>query len=294
MHSITRLILCPALIMVSLNSGSAQVSEPATVVSSADNQSAVEFSKQASNPLANLWLLQSQQNNQWIGMPPDAEHRIESNLQFQPLMSVPLTENWKLFARPVLQLFNSSPYQDQTGRDRRITGFGDTVLAFAVSPGPALVGRWLLAAGPTFILPTAAETALGQKKWQFGPTTAVGYVGKSFITYAFAQQWFGIAGNSRKTNQMNTYYAFVYAFSNGWSIGTSPNFAVNWEGSKGNKVSFPVGPQIGKLVKIGAMPVKFELQALYYPIHPDVYAPKWNVQLQVTPLLPALIKRKLL
>jgi len=93
---------------------------------------------------------------------------------------------------------------------------------------------------------------------------------------------------------MNMYYAFVYAFSNGWSIGSEPNFAVNWEGSLGNQVSFPVGPQIGKLAKIGPLPVKVELQVLYYPLHPDVYGPKWGFQLQVTPILQSLIRRKLL
>ena len=287
-------ILCPALLMACLDVGIAQVSEPAAGATSPDSQSAVEISKQASNPLANVWLMQFQQNNNWLGMPSSTRNRVQSNLQFQPLMSLKLTDNWNLYMRPAVQLFSSAPYQDNTGQVRRVTGLGDTALAFAVSPGPALVGHWLLAAGPTFIFPTATESLLGQKKWQFGPTTAVGYVGQHFITYAFAQQWFGIGGNGRKTNQMSTYYSFVYVFSNGWSVGTEPNFTVNWEGSKGNKVAFPVGPQVGKLVKIGGMPVKVELQALYYPIRPDVYGPKWSVQLQITPVLPAVIKGKLI
>jgi len=188
----------------------------------------------------------------WVGMPSNAGDRIQSNLQFQPLLSFKLTGNWNLYMRPTLQLFSSAPYQDGSGQVRRMTGFGETVLAFAVSPGPAVVGHWLLAAGPTFIFPTATESLLGQNKWQFGPTTAVGYVGHNFITYAFAQQWFGIAGNGRKTNQMNTYYSFVRVFSNGWSVGTEPGFTVDWEGSRGNKVAFPVGPQVGKLLRIWA------------------------------------------
>jgi hypothetical protein len=296
MHSAYRFLLepllCLAFIVAGIKAGLAQT--PAAAPPAPDNQSAVEVSKQASNPLASLWLLQFQQNNNWNGMPLNHGDRVQSNLQFQPLVSVKLTGDWNLFSRPVLQLFNSAPYLGPAGQQQRVTGVGDTALAFAVSPGPALVGHWLLAAGPTFIFPTASESSLGQHKWQFGPTAAVGYVGRHFITYAFAQQWFGIAGSGRKTNQMNTYYSFVYVFSNGWSVGTEPNFGVNWEGSKGNKVSFPLGPQIGKLVKIGPMPVKVELQVLYYPVHQDVYGPKWDLQLQITPILPALIRRKLL
>ena len=67
---------------------------------------------------------------------------------------------------------------------------------------------------------------------------------------------------------------------------------VDWEASSGNKVSFPVGLQVGKLRKLGPMPVKFDLQVQYYAVHPQVYGSKWNVQLQITPILPSLIKHK--
>jgi hypothetical protein len=66
--------------------------------------------------LASVWLMQFQQNNTWIGMPANAENRVQSNLQFQPLMSIKLTDDWSLVTRPVLQLFNTTPFQDQTGQ----------------------------------------------------------------------------------------------------------------------------------------------------------------------------------
>ena len=37
----------------------------------------------------------------------------------------------------------------------------------------------------------------------------------------------------------------------------------------------------------------FQLQVQYYPIRPDVGGPKWNIQLQATPTIPALIKKAL-
>jgi hypothetical protein len=91
---------------------------------------------------------------------------------------------------------------------------------------------------------------------------------------------------------MLMYYAFVYAFKNGWSVGTNPAMTVNWEASSGNKVAFPVGLQVGKLRKLGPMPVKFDVQVQYYAVRPQVYGPKWNLQFQITPILPALIGRK--
>jgi hypothetical protein len=53
-----------------------------------------------------------------------------------------------------------------------------------------------------------------------------------------------------------------------------------------------VGLQIGKLRKLGPLPVKFDVQAQYYVVRPQVNGPKWNLQLQITPILPALIGRK--
>jgi hypothetical protein len=37
--------------------------------------------------------------------------------------------------------------------------------------------------------------------------------------------------------------------------------------------------------------VKFDVQAQYYAVRPQIYGPKWNLQLQITPILPSLIGR---
>ena len=55
-------------------------------------------------------------------------------------------------------------------------------------------------------------------------------------------------------------------------------------------VAFPVGFQVGKLRKIGVLPVKFDVQAQYFAVRPQVNGPKWNLQFQITPIVPALIK----
>jgi hypothetical protein len=290
---IIRTVLAAALAVAWIESGMAQTQElTAQRQSAAENDSAAEASKQAANPLASVWLMQIQQNNNRISTPLNGENRVQSNLQFQPLLSMKLTDDWNLVTRPVLQIFNSTPFQNLAGESERKTAFGDTVLASALSPGPSLVGNWLLAAGPTFIFPTATESLIGQNKWQVGPAAAVGYLGKNFVTYVFPQQWFSVGGKGPKTRHMLLYYAFVYTFSNGWTVGTNPNMFVDWEASSGNKVAFPVGLQVGKLRKLGILPVKFDVQVQYYAVRPDIGGPKWNLQFQITPILPALLGRK--
>ena len=291
---ITSTVLAAAVSVVWIGSGSAQTQEATAHEQSTADNSAAEASKQAANPLASVWLMQFQQNNTWIGMPENDENRIQSNLQFQPLMSIKLADDWSLVTRPVLTLFNTTPFQDQTGKDMRVTAFGDTTLALAVSPGHRLVGNWLLAAGPTFIFPTATDSRIGQDKWQVGPAAAIGYVGKNFVTYVFPQQWFSVGGDGPRTRQMLLIYAFVYTLPKGWTVGTNPNMFVDWEASSGNKLTFPVGLQVGKLRKLGPLPVKFDVQVQYYAVRPQFNSPKWNLQFQVTPILPALIKRKVL
>ena len=125
-----------------------------------ENYSATEASKQAANLLANVWLMQIQQNTNWMGMPGNKGNRVQSNLQFQPLIWVKLTDDWNLITRTVVQMFSTTPFLDQTGQDKRTTAFGDTALALALSLGRGLAGNWLLAAGPTFIFPTATNSLI--------------------------------------------------------------------------------------------------------------------------------------
>src|ERR1700745_2657449 len=254
---ITRTVLVVALTVAYMNSCMAQSSELTPHDPSApENDSAAEASKQAANPLANLWLMLIQQNNNWVGMPANKGNRVQSNLQFQPLMSVNVNDDWSLITRPVIQTFTSTPFLNQAGQEKRVTAFGDTVLAFALSPSRNLVGICWLAAGPSLFSPTATNTLLGQNTWQVGPAAAVGYQGKNFITYVFPQQWFSVGGDGRKTSQLLLYYAFVHVYSNGWSLGTNPSMSVDWEASRGNKLAFPVGFQGGKLRTLWPLPVK--------------------------------------
>ena len=284
---IIKMILCLTLAIGCKPSAVAQESQTAD-----PSQTAAEVSKEAANPLASIWLMQLQQNNTSVGMPANGGNRVQSNLQFQPLISVKLSDDWSLVTRPVLQIFNATPFPGPSGRTDRITGFGDTALALALSPGHRLVGNWLLAAGPTFIFPTATDSRLGQNTWQAGPAAAFGYSGKNFITYVFPQQWFSVDGDGRRTRQMSLIYAFVHTLPNGWTVGTNPDMLVDWEASRGNRLTFPVGLQVGKLHKVGILPVKFDVQVQYYAVRPEVNSPKWNLQFQMTPILPALIGRK--
>ena len=126
-----------------------------------------------------------------------------------------------------------------------------------------------------------------------GPDAGAALLGKNFIAYAFVQQWFKVGGDGGDTNHMNGTFNFTYMLANGFTIGTQPNLSVDWEAREDNRVAFSIGPQIGKLCRCGGTPTLFQLQVQSYPVRPDVAGPKWNIQLQATPTIPALIKKAL-
>jgi hypothetical protein len=263
----------------------------AAAAQTTDSKSLDEVNKELSNPISSIWALQLQQNTYWLNKP----ERNVVNFQFQPVLPLALTDNWNLITRPVFQAMNSTPYVNESGNLHRVIGFGDTILATLVSPSPKLAGPWLLGAGPSFIFPTASNSQLGQNKWQLGPAGVLGYLGDKWIAGVFPQQWFSVGGpGSQTVSQMNIQYFFQYFPGGGWGIGTSPNMLVNWYANKSsNEITFPIGTQISKVIKIGPLPVKLAVQGQYMPVHPDVFGQKWDLQFAVTPVIPKLVKRNL-
>ena len=212
--------------------------------------------------------MQIQQNNNWTDMPLDHGRRMQSDLQFQPLMSVSADREVGAVHPSGRHMVNSLPPLDQNGQSERTAGFGDTVLGVAAAR-PLFGGRLMVGAGPTFIFPTASQRQLGQDTWQFGPDVGATLLGKNFIAYAFVQQWFKVGGDGRDTNQMNAVFNFTRTFANGWTIGTQPNLSVDWEARGDERVTFSIGPQVGKMCKCGGTPTLFQVQVRVLPGSPE-------------------------
>ena len=263
----------------------------------AQGESLTEINKKLTNPVSDLWSIAFQQNNYILDMGPGKIDRWNSNLNFQPVLPVALTNEWNLITRPVMTVFNSVPHPcpQNPSEINRTTAFGDTVLMELVSPSPKLVGNWLLGVGPTFIFPTASSDYTGQRKYQVGPAGLVGYLSKKWILGALVQNWtsFGGSGN-QNVNQMNFQPIAAYFLPDGWSIGYSGNILANWKAdSAGDTWTIPLGLGISKVVKFGILPVRIGLAGQYMVYHPDVGGQKWNIQLMVVPVIPKLIKGNL-
>jgi hypothetical protein len=207
---------------------------------------------------------------------------------------VVLTPDWKVITRPEFTLIKDTPYTNSAGFSQRTTGVGDTALDMVVAPNWP---HWLLGVGPTFIFPTANLDQTGQGKWQAGPAGVIGWRAKRWIGYLIAQQWWSIGGSPDRAavSQMHLQYVASWFFGDGWNIGTSPTITFDWKAASGQQVTFPIGPTLGKVVKFGggALPVKFEIQALYAPVRPDSYGQKFAIEIDVIPVIPSLIRNPL-
>ena len=258
----------------------------------------VELNKQLTNPVSSIWSIQFQQNNLRVSPSPGEGERWSTNLLFQPVMPVAINDDWNLITRPVIPLFVSQAHPEvgDPSHPDRSTAFGDITWLNLISPGPKLTGNWLLGVGPSWILPTAASDFTGQGKYQVGPGVLAGYLSDKWILGALVQNWWSFAGEGGRadTNDMNLQPIASYFLPHGWNVGYSGNILANWDAERGRNVwTVPVGALVGKVHKFGKLPIKFTLGVQWFPIQPEEYGQDWNVQIQITPVLPKLVKGNL-
>ena len=141
-----------------------------------------------------------------------------------------------------------------------ITGLGD-LQVFDLFTFKQSWGRWGI--GPTLVFPTANAPQLGAGKWQAGPSFALIYTGiKNLTVGAVLQNPVSFAGspNRPKVNEMIITPTFTFNLKEGWFVGLSDfNWSFNWE--SGGEATFPLGAQVGKVVRIGKQPFSLAIEA---------------------------------
>ena len=259
-----------------------------------DDQNLAELNKQLNNPVSSVWSLTFQNNFTFLEGRLTDNTKEFYNLNFQPALPFRLTKDWNLIARPVFPLFASRDvYNPLTRTFDGKSGIGDIGLVTLLSP--AKVGKFLWGVGPTFSFPTASPDELGSKKWQMGPAAVGLYLGKKWVFGLFPQHWWSTGGSGDKNVSFTNIQYFVWhLLPENWQVGMSPSITIDWKATGGNAYTVPIGFGVGKLIKFGKLPVKFQLAAYYSVVRPDDLGTRWNIQFTVTPVIPPLIKNVLI
>jgi hypothetical protein len=200
-----------------------------------------------------------------------------------------VSENWNLITRiitPIIFQPTSSQPVNQGGY-----GFGDLNPSFFLSP--AKPGKVIWGVGPTFLLPTATNSVLGQGKWSIGPSVVVlAQPGKWTLGGLVNNVW-SFAGQSSRpaVNQMLFQYFINYNLNKGWYITWQPTLTANWEASNGGRWVVPVGGGVGRIMRLGFQPVNLTAQFYANAVHPPGASP-WGLRLQIAFLFPKLSKEQ--
>ncbi len=259
-----------------------------------------ELSKEIANPLAQIWNLSFQYNYTDIdGDLVDGSEHLQTGL-FQPVLPVPMGDKYTAFARPVITYIEGPSEVGITGgtpanpvgHGRERSGeLGDIILPIGAGVANALGWSW--GAGATFIFPTSNNDLLGSHQYQAGPTMLALWANEDWMIGGHLQHWWGFAddgesdsnpiikaAHDKDLNHTNLQYFIIRHLPNAWQLRASPNITVDWEADSDNKLTLPIAIGIGKMFKIGPMPVMLMAGYQYSVIAPDRIRNESTIMLQ--------------
>jgi hypothetical protein len=274
------------LILSGLGPGAslADQSQPPEVSKSPDegskSQDLEELAKATQNPVADLISVPLQNNLDYEIGPFD---RARNTLNIQPVLPLKVTDNWNVVARIITPII----YQpDTTQATDGTSGLGDINPTFFVAPSHP--GAVIWGVGPTFLLPTATQQALGTGKWSVGPAAVVLVQPKPWTIGALANNVWSFAGEDDRSdvNQFLLQYFVNLNLPGAWYLTSSPILTANWEAASGDEWIVPFGAGVGKIFLLGKQALNGQVSAYWNAVTPDTDSPSWQLRIQLAFLFP--------
>ena len=248
----------------------------------AADEGATELAKKTQNPVADLISVPLQSNfNFNTGIKDETVYV----LNVQPVIPIKLNHEWNLITRTIVPVINQpSLFPGPNSISGSAWGLGDINLSLFLSP--AKPGAIIWGVGPTFTLPTATDWRLGSGKFSLGPTAVVLTIQGPWVLGALINNQWSVAGwGDKDVNQMLIQPFVNYNLADGWYLTSGPIVTADWEARSSDRWTVPIGGGVGKLFKLGPLPINTSLQA-YYNVEKPRYASEWQLRFQVQFLLP--------
>lgn len=264
--------------------------------SGSEHGSLAEIGQKLSNPVSDTWALFTEYDLFFAdGDLNTGSSKAGGRMVFQPVLPLPLygqgEDKWQLVVRPTVPLIFSQPVPKGFDNFEHLGGLGDTYLPLPVS---LPTGHWLLALGPTFLLPTATREEFGLQQWGAGPALILGYKNKDLVAGVFPQYFRRIGGwngpDTPDVNRLSLLYFAFYNLPNAWQIGFNPTINYDETATSGNKWNVPVGLTVAKTIRIGKTPVKFQLGIEYSVVNEDAFGQRAQIKLNIIPVIHSLVE----
>jgi hypothetical protein len=236
------------------------------------------LAREAQNPLAKLISVPLQNNFNFNVGPNNVTQYI---LNIQPVIPISLNDDWNLITRTIMPIINQpSPAPGAP----QASGMGDINPTLFLSPANS--GKLIWGFGPTFTLPTATDSLLGNQQWCAGPAVVALTMQGHWVVGALVNQQWSFAGwGDHYVSAFLTQPFVNYNLPHGWYLTSSPVITADWDQRPGNQWVVPLGGGVGKLHRIGKLPVNFQLQAFGNVVKQD-YGPDWQLRCQIQFLFP--------
>lgn len=246
----------------------------------AAQSSAEELAKKLANPVAALISVPFQFNYDGkIGPERDGD-RFQLNIQ--PVVPIGLNRGWNLISRTILPIVAQDDVSPGAGS---VSGVGDTVQSFFLSPKAAGEHGWIWGLGPVFLLPTGSDGQLSARKWGAGPTGVALRQDGPWTYGVLANHIASFAGSESRPYVNSTFLQpFVsYTTPDAWSTTLQTESTYDW---RAEQWSVPVNLQVAKVTKIGDQLVSIGGGARYWADGPDAGPHGWGVRFVLTLLFP--------
>ncbi len=243
-------------------------------------KTATDLAKAAQNPIATMISLPLQDNiNTGIG-PNDETQNV---LNIQPVFPFAISENWNVITRTILPVISQPDVL--TGGNGRVDGIGDLNFTAFFSPAAASKVTWGL--GPAVVLPTGSNPGknLGSEKWSAGPALVVLTMPGHWVIGSLFSDVISLGGSGDDVHLFTWQYFINYNLPKGWYLSTSPIMTANWEATSSDTWTVPLGAGVGKIFKIGKLPVNVQAHAYKNVVSPT-FGADWQFRLQLQFLFP--------
>jgi len=243
----------------------------------AAQDSQAELAKKLSNPVASLISVPIQ-NNWDFGIGPADAMKYTANIQ--PVIPVSISENWNVIIRTILPVI----YAESPTGGSSTSGLGDTTQSFFFSPKNPTKSGWIWGAGPVFYWPTSTDDVLGPGKVGAGPTAVLLKQEHGWTYGILANHIWSFAGQGDTQDINSTFLQPFVAFTTKTytTLTLNTESTYDWEN---DEWTVPLNLMVAQLVKIGKMPIQFQVGGRYYADKPTG-GPDWGLRFAVTFLFP--------